>query len=297
MDPHAESDDRTPEHSRSMEHHPHRGYSPEHRREPVRLTREEKALLESPQNYVGPLIGTTLFALVFLLVGRIERIRESRNVTAVSFSAGVAIAYVFVDVMPHLASHQRTLLNAGYKDLYDYVEHHAYLVALLGFMLYLAASLRAEVDQEQAGPPGRSGLWQGPIAGVAMSYVGLIAYMLTEQPDHRHEPIALFTLAMAIHMYGVAHHLRQKLGQDYEQLYRYVIAGSVYAGWLIGVLTELAPTTYALWFSFMAGSVLSFSVTVELRSVDAPRRFGSFAAGAGTMTALILMLEFFGQLE
>lgn len=297
MDPHDGSGERAPERSRSMEQHPYRGYPPGHRGEPVRLSREETTLLESPQNLVGPLIGTTLFALVFLLIGRIERIRESRDVTLVFFSAGVAIAYVFVDVMPHLAGHQRALLSAGYQDLYDYVEHHAYLVALLGFMIYLAAFLGAEIDQDQAEPPRRSRLWQGLMASGSVSYVGLIAYVLTEQPDHRHEPIALFSLAMAIHMYGVAHHLRHRLGGAYDRLYRYGIAGSGYAGWLIGVFTDLSPTTYALWFSFMAGGVLSFSVTVELRSVDAPRRFGSFALGVGTMTALILMLEFFGQLE
>jgi len=258
---------------------------------------EDAALLESPQNYIGPLVGTTLFALVFVLTGRLEKIRESRNVTLVSFSAGVAIAYVFVDIMPHLASHQRALVSAGYQDLYDYVEHHAYLVSLLGFMLYLATFLGSDVSRahETPGPPRR--LYRAVVATGACSYVGLIAYVLTEQPDHRHEPIALFSIAMAIHMYGVAHHLRHRLGDAYDRVYRYAIAGSAYAGWLIGVASELSATTYALWFSFVAGGVLSFAVTVELRSVDDPRRFGGFALGVGTMTALILMLEFFGQLE
>lgn len=217
----------------------------------------------------------------------------------VSFSAGVAIAYLFVDIMPHLASKQRVLLAASDAGLYGFLEHHAYLVSLAGFVLYLVSFVgtsardgRLEVTDDRAGAR-----WiRGYISAGASAYVGLMAYMLSELPTHRREPVALFSLAMAIHMFGVAHFERMRLGPAYDRLYRYVTAGFAYLGWLIGVLSEVPETTYALWFSLLAGGIFGVTVTVELQSVGDMRGMRWFLMGAALLTGLILLLERFSRL-
>jgi hypothetical protein len=249
---------------------------------------------------LGPLIGTTLFALVFLLVGRLEggSARGRRNFLA--SSAGVAIAYVFVDIMPHLASKQRVLLAAGEGGVTGFAEHHAYLVSLLGFLIYFVSSLAPGSSPGTRLPDSRNrrARWtRGGVVGSACAYVCLISYMLTEQPDHRAEPIAFFALAMSIHMCGVAHFVRVRLGDAYDGVHRYTIAGGAYLGWLMGALTRIPETTYALWFSFLAGGIFGIVVTVELRNVDDFGTFRRFVLGAGTLTALLLLLEFFSKLD
>ena len=249
---------------------------------------------------LGPLIGTTLFALVFLRIGRLEGRsgRGSRNFLA--FSAGIAIAYVFVDIMPHLASKQRVLLAAGDDGLSGFAEHHAYLVSLLGFLIYFASALASGSTPGTRLPDSRTprARWtRGYVVGSACAYAGLMSYMLTEQPDHRAEPIAFFALAMSIHMCGVAHFVRMRLGDGYDRVHRYTIAGGAYLGWLTGAMTRIPETTYALWFSFLAGGIFGIVVTVELRNVDDFGKFRRFVLGAGTLTALLLLLEFFSRLD
>jgi len=257
--------------------------------------------LDGAAAHLGTLIGTTLFALVFLQVRRLEGLAIARDGRLVSFSAGVAIAYVFVDIMPHLASKQRVLLAARDSGLYGFLEHHAYLISLVGFVLYLASfvgTMGSDGRLEVRSDHPRARWIRGYISAGACAYVGLIAYMLSEQPSHRREPVVLFSLAMAIHMYGVAHFERLRLGADgYDRLHRYLIAGSAYLGWITGVLSQVPETSYALWFSLMAGGIFGITVTVELATVTTPRHLRIFVLGATLLTSLILLLERFSQLD
>jgi hypothetical protein len=138
---------------------------------------------------------------------------------------------------------------------------------------------------------------RGYISAGACAYVWLMAYMLSELPSHRHEPVALFSIAMGIHMYGVAHFERTRIGPRYDRLHRYLVATSAFLGWLLGVLIELPETTYALWFSLLAGGIFGITVTVELQNVGDMRRMRFFMLGAALLTTLILLLELFLKLD
>lgn len=52
-------------------------------------------------------------------------------------SADVAIAYVFVDIFPHLAMAQSRLDELIESNLYGFLTHHLYLVSLVGLCVYL----------------------------------------------------------------------------------------------------------------------------------------------------------------
>jgi hypothetical protein len=245
--------------------------------------------MEIAQSHFGALISATLFALVFLGIEGLDRKLHARGVQLVSFSAGVAIAYVFLDVMPHLASKQRLLAAAMDGGLYGYLEHHAYLVSLIGFLSYLAAFLAVG---DEAG--NRSRLSRFSLSFGASAYVCLISYMVSEHSDYRRAPLMLFSLAMAIHMYGVAHYVRGRLGPDYR-IHRFAIAGGAYAGWLIAVLSHVPETTYVLWFSFLSGGILGIAFNVELREVDTLPSLRGFVTGAALLTLLVLTVEYLAK--
>ncbi len=246
------------------------------------------------------LIGALTFAAVFLFVGRLRLLNGPHKTRALSFTAGVAVAYVFLDLMPHLASKHAILLATTKGGLYGFLIHHAYLVALTGFTVYLTAMLASDAHRE-AGPGRRPRLLTLVLESYraigACAYVMLIGYMLAEQPDHRREPLVLFVGAMTIHMVGLAHYLRDRMGGDYDRFYRWAIATSALAGWVLGRFVDVPETTYALWFAFLAGGLLGIAVTAELIVVDSFRNVAAFAVGAGVLCALILLLEVFGALE
>ncbi|MCZ6765831.1 MAG: hypothetical protein O7D32_02750, partial [bacterium] len=56
-------------------------------------------------------------------------------------SAGVAIAYVFMDIFPHLAKSREKLENVVDSGIYGFLAHNVYLVALAGFAFYLGIVL------------------------------------------------------------------------------------------------------------------------------------------------------------
>jgi hypothetical protein len=244
--------------------------------------------------HVGTFFGATLFALVFLWVRKAEGFQDKRGGALLSFSAGVAVAYVFVDIMPHLASKQQALLAASEAGWYGFLEHHTYLVSLIGFLVYLASFIRSETDPAVSGVA--DSVWsRAYITLGACAYVGLISYMLSEQPAHRREPVALFSVAMAMHIFGVAQFVRWRLGPVYESTHRWIIAAFAYLGWLTGVITSVPDTTYALLFAFLAGGVFGIAVTVEVREVDSFRRFRSFAMGAAVLVLMVLLLEHYSK--
>jgi hypothetical protein len=127
-------------------------------------------------------------------------------------------------------------------------------------------------------------------------YVALISYMLTEQANHRVEPALVFTVAMTIHLVGVAHAVRQRFGVSYDRVYRFVMAGGAYLGWAIGAAFDVPSTTYALWFSFLAGGVIGLAVTIEIHVVNSTRRLRYFVLGCLLLIGLIVLLESFGEL-
>jgi hypothetical protein len=251
-------------------------------------------------NEYQPFLGAALFALVFLAVGRLRFLDTEAGERWLDIAAGVAVAYVFVDLFPHLASKQHVLLAALDSGLTGFLEHHAYLVALFGFAVFLGANLRSEeldlLPPEQAPPR----IIKAGVAVVVLSvsaYVCLLGYMLGEQPDHRAEPVVIFALAMAIHMIGVAHSMRSRIPVLYDRVHRFVFAGAALLGWAIGVLVDVPDTTYALWFSFLAGSIIAVTVTCELRRITTNTRFGFFFLGTSFFAGMLLLLEYTIRLD
>jgi hypothetical protein len=69
-------------------------------------------------------LGASLVALVHLFIARI-RVLDRDGAIWLDVLAGVALGYVFVDLMPHLAGMQEKLLEAGDEGLLGFLEHHA----------------------------------------------------------------------------------------------------------------------------------------------------------------------------
>lgn len=85
---------------------------------------------EAIVRYWPSLIGATFVALVHLLVPRFRLMRKPDN-PWVPASAGVAIAYVFMDIFPHLAKSREKLGNVSDSGVYGFLTHVVGLDSLL----------------------------------------------------------------------------------------------------------------------------------------------------------------------
>jgi len=104
--------------------------------------------------YLGAFGGLLFILIAALNVGRLlgdYRYRDS----LLNVSAGIAVAYAFVDVFPHLAKKQLAFDGAYNAGLLAYLSHHLYLVALLGFWACVGLRAAENADTVEKRGSGR----------------------------------------------------------------------------------------------------------------------------------------------
>lgn len=61
-----------------------------------------------------------------------------------SLAAGVSVAYLFVHLLPELNKYQKVLSKELTNTVFGYIEHHIYLVAMAGLVLFYALEKKSE---------------------------------------------------------------------------------------------------------------------------------------------------------
>lgn len=238
-----------------------------------------------------------ILLLIPLLVGRMHFLDQERWR---SVGAGFAMSYVFLDILPHLASKQEKLQNTVGTGIGTYLEHHAYLLALTGFVIYLGMAVvtrNFRINQAEAAAQSRPHALMYIIVLGLSAYSFMIGYMIGEQPEHRYEPVIIFTLAMALHMAGIGHILREHYPSTYDKLFRYLLAAATFGGWLLGFVTTAPDAAFALAFSFLAGAIIIVAFVFELPVVMGGQRYWLFVAGVTGFSALLLIYEWLAQVR
>ncbi len=83
-------------------------------------------------------------ALVHFFSGRLSPLQGTPRSRWLSLAGGVAVAYVFVHLLPDLSEAQRAVEEVS-VPLLDYLRHHVYLVALLGLVAFYGLERAAKV--------------------------------------------------------------------------------------------------------------------------------------------------------
>ena len=243
------------------------------------------------------LASVVALILVHLFVTRLHILEQDRWR---SVGAGVALSYVFLDVLPHLSSKQSALQDSVGAALLPFLTHHAYLLTLAGFVLYfclagVAMSLRVQKSKMSEQSKPHVAVYALVLALTA--YCFLIGYLIAEQPDHRYEPVIIFAFAMAIHFAGVDHTVHDYYPGFYDQSIRYVFAAATFVGWLLGMVTAVSDSIFALVFSFVVGVIMVVALMYELAAVLAARKYWLFVSGVTGFSALLLLYEALAKVE
>jgi zinc transporter ZupT len=216
---------------------------------------------------------------------RFTSIRRSRWLSAAS---GVSVAYVFVHILPELNQHQTVLdrLNIG---VISYLEHHVYLIALLGLIVFYGLEKMAKSSrQDRKGEVASPEVFWLHIASFSI-YNALIGYLLL----HREQPgiinLLLFSFAMALHFVVNDFGLREHHKYSYDRIGRWILAAAIIVGWVLGSATEIGKPALAVLFAFLAGGIV-LNVLKEELPEERDSSFWAFALGAGIYTTILLAL-------
>ncbi|MGY1708736.1 hypothetical protein ACI8AC_04420 [Geodermatophilus sp. SYSU D00758] len=212
-----------------------------------------------------------LLAALHLAAPRIRKLPLVPERATASFAGGLAVAYVFLHLLPEIAEGNEAIGEALSDVLQPtpLVDLGIFLVALAGFAAFYGLQRLAD---ERSPAPSRSGTARpgGPESrpaepagvywlhlGSFMVYNALITYTMALRLRTGVAFAVLFTVAMGLHFVLTDRSLEEHYPRRFPRSGRLLLTLALLAGWLLDAL--LAPTStllVALLTALLGGSIL-----------------------------------------
>lgn len=243
-------------------------------------------------------LGAAAFALVHLLAPRLHFLRGTPRSIWLSLAGGVSVAYVFVHLLPEVASGQRVVADSV---SIAFVERHVWLVALVGLLVFYGLDrlakrsrsrrLGAEVasgrsPDDRGAPDASPRVFWLHIASFSV-YNLLAGYLLLHREEQSAANLAFYIVAIALHLLVVDFGLEADHRRLFRTRARWILAAAVIAGWLTGIVLPLDDAAVAALIAFVGGGVILNVLKEEVPS-EQQSRFWAFAAGAVAYSVLLL---------
>ncbi len=242
-----------------------------------------------PSTVLAPLLAAAGLSLVHVLVGNLRFLETVPRSRWLSMAGGVSVAYVFLHILPELAAAQEAI-RSSLGETVAFVEHHVYLVALLGLATFyglerLALASRRRRDLGEPDATGPVVFWLH-IASFAV-YNGLIGYLLDRRLESGPWGLLIFVVAMALHFVVNDYGLREHHKAAYRRVGRWVLAAALFIGWGLGLAIDISEAALGVVLAFLAGGIV-LNVLKEELPEERESRFGAFALGGAVYAALLL---------
>ncbi|QGZ31296.1 hypothetical protein [Stutzerimonas stutzeri] len=236
------------------------------------------------------LVAAVVLAAVHLGAGYLHKLNRLPRSRWLSMAGGVSVAYVFVHLLPELARGQ-AVMDGSDLALLSYLEHHAYLLALLGLAAFygLERAIKKHRSELPEHAPSHAGVFWLHIGAFAI-YNGLIGYLLMHGENSSLTSLVLYCVAMGLHFLvnDVA------LQSDHQELFRrrgrWLLALMPLAGWALGATIEASELAVSALTAFVGGSII-LNVLKEELPEERKSRFGAFMVGVAGYSALLLSLQ------
>lgn len=227
-------------------------------------------------------------ALAHILAARLPAVADRHRRRWLSFAGGVAVAYVFIYILPELVEYQRIIRDSAPPF---FAGRHIFLVALLGMCIYygverLAITFRTARASEDEGRVNQRIFWVH--IGSFAVYNALVGYLLVREFQET-TARAIFAVAIGMHFLVNDYALEQHHLDDYRRRGRWILSAAVLAGWALAASYQMPEPVIAVLFAFLAGGIVVNVMKEELPE-ERQGRFVAFLVGAAIYTALLLAM-------
>lgn len=240
-------------------------------------------------------------ALALLLAGLHAAAPRIRGLPGVperatgSFAGGLAVAYVFLHLLPEIAEGNEAVGEA----LSDVVEPTPlldlaiFLVALAGFTVFygLERAARGRGRPPEDAPAGVYWLHLGSFT----VYNALITYTLALRVRTGLFFALLFTLAMGLHFVLIDRGLEENYPRRFASSGRLVLVAALVVGWLLSAVAAPTSTLVVSLLTALLGGSILLNVFKEELPTGRRSSFGWFFTGlvlyAGLLTAVTALSE------
>lgn len=238
--------------------------------------------------YLWVAFAATLFLIGFHLLSHWFSRQLPRDSNAFSsFSGGVAIAYVFLYMLPNLVEYNKPIgkLLVHNQWLTPFTELFIYIVALAGFIIYYGFDLLAERHKAQAHDDG---FVYALHVSLLCLYNFLITYTMSLRAMYSTTATCLFTIAMALRFVLTDRKFSRLYETRFNHVGRYLLSAALLIGWLLSVLFDPVNVLFsAFMISFLSGSVLLNVFRDDLPATELTD-YAWFTAGASIITIILL---------
>lgn len=174
----------------------------------------------------------------------------------VSFAGGVAVAYVFLHMLPDLVEYNQPIGEFLISNhwLTPFTELFIYIVALFGFLVYYGLELLAESYCTS----DHDDVWvYGLHLGMFCLYNFLITYTMSLRALSSIPATCVFTFAMALHFVLTDRKFCRFYTVKFKRLGRFLLMSALLVGWFCSVIFDPVNVwVSACMLAFLAGSIL-----------------------------------------
>ncbi len=229
-----------------------------------------------------------ILALIHLSTGRFRSLVDSPREAWKSAAGGVAVTYVFLQILPELAAHQDTISNeTGLSP--KAAETLVFMVALVGLTVFYGLERLAAVNREKPhSHPDKAPVFWIHVGAFSL-YNALIGYLLVDREEPGVASLLLYFFAMATHFLAFDLNLSVGHQRRYHRTARWIIAGSLLMGWAIAAFTSLPHLPVSVLFAYLAGGIILNVLKEEVPS-DKKSRFLPFLAGVAGYSLISVVL-------
>lgn len=244
----------------------------------VSYAQEREQEASNPPYLPGAALAALILATCHVFAPQIRRVLEKREGVVASFGGGLAVAYVFLHLLPEL--------EAGHAFLGRII----FFVALASFVVFYG--LEDFISVRLRGQSERNTLrWGFTLKLVNLwVYNWLIVYGLPEQYIKTGMMGAVpIALAFVLHLI----HKDYKLGEEYPPPFntwgRFVLAVAPIAGWVTALVARSHEEAITDIFVALLAGVTLYSVFKEELPTHEESRFSFFFLGAIVFLAVALI--------
>ncbi len=226
-------------------------------------------------------ISVVIFSLVHIYAEKVRTLGVLSQGRFLSLGGGVAIAYVFIDLLPKLGKSNQ-LVEQILAGFFPYFERHVFVMALLGFLLFFL------IDRVPSGWLKDEKFTLSLCSYALFNF--LVGYAVVNKDNPEVQPLVLFTIAIALHYFTNDYSLCESHGEAYRTTGRWVLIAALFFGWLAGLTIQLSVTAIALISAFIGGGVMMNVTRHELPQGN-ENSVSAFVLSAAVYTAVLLNIH------
>lgn len=229
---------------------------------------------------------------VHIFSKKLDFLHSDKRQRFLSLSSGVAVAYVFVLLLPELNTYQKMLENRLDNKILILLEDHIYMMAMFGLVVFYCLELivrkMKHVNKTAEDEEASMRIFQIHI-GMFFVYNAIIGYLLVKGEYDGVLGLSFYFIAMAVHFLTNDWSLRESHKDVYDRYGRWLLSIAVLFGWAVGRFSGIPEVMVSLLAAFIAGAII-LNVMKEELPEDRQNSLRAFLLGVVFFTILILFI-------